>query len=591
MTLPNIWGKGGQLFAFSGMDGETDVLTQLVGSSLEKGRGFLFHLDPPVTISVAVSGVDDFESATDQVICGDAVSSTVDIGGNRIEISWAFYDRGTLLVQVSALNIAGCVPVELRVSSPQAEVETSENVLSVVTPNWAMSAVASPGMAGQSEPELTAMLCSSGDSALFSLGYGINAEEASKRAQLGTNVDFDTLFAERMTFFDSLQIPQGTESEQRMYAKCASVMKVNCVSAQGMTEFPWTTPDRWPHVHMWIWDSGFHALGLRHFAPGWAENAIKAVLCRQHENGFIPHTMKVNGESDIIQPPILAWCGWEVYETTRNREFIEYCYPRLVKMIEFDLRERDSDGSGLAEWDEGGASGMDNSPRFDGPIGDAVDLNSFIVNEMRYLSLMAALLERPDEAEVWRERGDKLAELTNKTLWDDETGFYYDNDPGGNLIKIKAESAFTPMFAGICSNEQARRLVDHLTNPNEFWRALPVASVSADEPTFCDNMWRGPVWINYNYFIIQGLIRYGYKDIAEDLRKRTLDEIVRWYEEDGVTYEFYDSEAATSPIYLHRKTRGGPAVQRLTMLGTTICDYNWTAALYLELLWLRQEGR
>jgi neutral trehalase len=253
-------------------------------------------------------------------------------------------------------------------------------------------------------------------------------------------------------------------------------------------------------------------------------------------------------------------------------------------MIEYDLRERDSDGNGLSEWNDGDSSGMDNSPRFDNPIKDAIDLNCFIANEMLYLSHMAALLGNNVESTAWINRRDQLAKLINQHLWDDETGFYYDNDRNGNLVKIKTEAGFVPMFTGIASDEQVKNLVEHLTDPLQFWRAFPVSSVSTDEPTFSDNMWRGPVWINFNYFIIEGLKHYGYGKIAEDLRRITIDEIIRWYETDGVIYEFYDSEGEISPVYLHRKAQGGPDVRRMASLGTTVCDYNWTAALLMDMI-------
>ena len=116
-------------------------------------------------------------------------------------------------------------------------------------------------------------------------------------------------------------------------------------------------------------------------------------------------------------------------------------------------------------------------------------------------------------------------------------------------------------------------------------QVFPVATVSADEPTFCDNMWRGPVWVNYNYFIIEGLRRYGSDDLAGDLKRVTLEQIAHWYETDGVIYEFYDSEGKTSPLKLHRKGKGGPnAGLSMENLGTTICDYHWTAAVFIDLM-------
>jgi glycogen debranching enzyme len=502
-----------------------------------------------------------------------------------VELSWIFADKSTILIKVEALNVDAQVTAGIRIDCDEVKEITVDNTILVYSPRWVIAGVSKEGIADLTISGLKADFNSSGDSAVFVLNYGADQVTVNAHAAIASEYSFEEAFNKNIHFFDLLpDVSRVSTREQRIFSKCASVMKVNCLSPQGDTQLPWTTPDRWPHRDMWIWDSGFHSLGLRHISGDWAENSIKAVLSRQHEDGFIAHRMGVDDESTIIQPPILAWSAWTVYETTRNVEFVEYCYPKLVKMIEYDLRERDSDGNGLSEWNDGDSSGMDNSPRFDSPVKDAIDLNCFIANEMLYLSHMAALLGNHDESTIWMNSREKSANLINQHLWDDETGYYYDNDLNGNLVKIKTEAGFVPMFAGIASDEQVEKLVDHLTDPLQFWRAFPVSSVSADEPTFSDNMWRGPVWINFNYFIIEGLKHYGYSDLAKDLRRRTIDEIIRWYETDGVIYEFYDSEGEISPVYLHRKAQGGPDVRRMASLGTTVCDYNWTAALLMDMI-------
>jgi glycogen debranching enzyme len=335
---------------------------------------------------------------------------------------------------------------------------------------------------------------------------------------------------------------------------------------------------------MWIWDSAFHALGLRHFAPEWARDSIKAVLSKQRSDGFIPITMTPDGsrEADIVQPPILAWGAWKVYEIAGDEEFISYCYPLLSAMVLWDCEYLDADGNGLCEWDARNASGMDNSPRFDQPVGDAVDLNSYLVNDMAYLEKMAMLLGLEDDVRMWAEMHAARSVKINELLWDEETGFYYDLSPEGEKISIKTEAGFTPLFAGVCSREQAAALVKHLASPTEFRRTFPVSSVSADEPSFSDDMWRGPVWINYNRLIIEGLKKYGCRDMAESIRDATLREIAHWYECDGVIYEFYDSEGERSPSELHRKEKSG--IQPDHWMRRCVRDYHWTAAIFIDLI-------
>ncbi len=64
---------------------------------------------------------------------------------------------------------------------------------------------------------------------------------------------------------------------------------------------------------------------------------------------------------------------------------------------------------------------------------------------------------------------------------------------------------------------------NHLLNDKEFATRYPVPTVSIDTPLINpDEYWRGNTWININWFIVQGLIRRGFKTIARKLINRTL---------------------------------------------------------------------
>jgi glycogen debranching enzyme len=366
------------------------------------------------------------------------------------------------------------------------------------------------------------------------------------------------------------------------------VLKVNALTPEGEIVHRWTTPDRWPHRDMWLWDSAFHAPAYAHLDPAWGQEALLAVLGAQYEDGFIAHQMSPERTSGITQPPVLAWACWQVYGVTGDRAFLAQAYPALCGYLEWDLDNRDWNGDGLLGWFiEGnplcrsGESGMDNSPRFDpdGPW-DNVDFCSYAVSDMRAVALIARELGREGEAEEWEERAREMGARMNGLLWDEESGFYYDRSPGG-LYRLKSNAGFLPLFAGVASDAQAAELVEHLAAPDEFWSPLPVPTVALDEPSYAPDMWRGPTWININNLIRIGLEQYGYYELSQAIRRRTLDEIARWYEETGCLYEYYDCQAETAPYLLDRK--GAPGVRGGTGFGV-IADYNWTAAWTLLML-------
>jgi hypothetical protein len=450
-----------------------------------------------------------------------------------------------------------------------------------------------PELVGPEDHTMGLCTCQRGDQVHFALVlYTGGREAAEQRAAQIVETEVDRAFSDRMAFWDRLPpCPAGDdETWARLYAKACSVLKVNTMTPEGRIGHCWTTPDRWPHRHMWLWDSAFHAPAYAHLDPDWGHDALLAVLGMQREDGFIAHMMTPVQTSQITQPPILAWACWEAYQVTEDRGFLQQAYPALCRYLEWDMKNRDWNGNGLLGWlIEGqplcrsGESGMDNSSRFDrGGPWDSVDMNAYAVNDMRCVAHIARTLGRGPEAVQWDGRAEALSNRVNRLLWDEESGFYYDRELDGDLLPIKSNAGFLPLFAGIASAGQAARLVTHLSDPTQFWPHLPVPTIALDEPSYEPDMWRGPTWININRLICLGLRRYGYHDLACELRQRTLDEINRWYKDLGCLYEFYDCRGEIPPPMLNRK--GAPGRAGGTGFGV-ISDYNWTAACTALMLW------
>ena len=150
-------------------------------------------------------------------------------------------------------------------------------------------------------------------------------------------------------------------------------------------------------------------------------------------------------------------------------------------------------------------------------------------------------------------------------FWEENAGPYYDYDVrSGMRILVNTAATYLPLFAGLPSKEQAQRLVEeHLLNPGEYalggavnhW----VTTTAKDEPAWeTRRYWRGPVWVIMNWFMIEGLTRYGYGDLAEVIRQDTLGLI-----ETSGFREYYDARDGSG-------------------CGST--EFSWSAALALELL-------
>jgi putative isomerase len=553
ISVPDIWGEG-ILFGFSGMDGETSWEHPMVASTRSAPPG-LYWPWYDVTLHF-----DELVHVGEVRLAGNDVANLdlIGPGGRRHVLHMAFLDRRNLLGTISP-------PLQ-------------------------------PSITGPERHTMALQFAHQTDGLRFALALNAGGQEAAQQqAQAAlhetTEADFEALFAQRVAFFARLPDPPVDTDPQmsRLYAKACSVLKVNAMTAEGRIAHRWTTPDRWPHRHMWLWDSAFHAPAYAWLDPSWGQDALLAVLDLQHEDGMIAHMMTPMDTSKITQPPILAWACWQVYQVSRDVSFLQEVYSPLCRYLEWDMQHRDWNGNGLLGWlievtrtSRSGESGMDNSCRFDGTgPWDSVDLNAYAVNDMRHLALIARELGLHAEAVQWEGRSETIGARMNELLWDEETGFYYDRHVDGELLRLKSNAGFLPLFAGVASPEQAAQVVEHLANPEEFWAWLPVPTISLDEPSYEPDMWRGPTWININHLIVLGLERYGYHELAQEIRKRTLAEIARWYGSLGCIYEYYDCMGQIPPPRMNRK--GGPGSKGAVGFGV-IADYNWSAACTVAML-------
>jgi glycogen debranching enzyme len=403
------------------------------------------------------------------------------------------------------------------------------------------------------------------------------------------NVDLPDLVEQRNQFLRQITSQIALPKTQaRLLAKALSVMKVNYESPQGIFNCRWTTPDRWPHRFMWLWDSAFHAVAMSLFATDLAQEALRAVLDQVREDGLLVHMHGPEGpRSEISQPPILGWALWILAERGADKDWLADCLDPLWRHLEWMRTQRDRNGNDVPEWFiEGdpfcrcGECGLDNSPRFDRALLlDAVDFGSWLSHDYRCVSDLAGRLGRSDIARAAGEHAHRIGQATNMCCWSADQEFYFDRDHEGSLSPVKAVTGFMPLFAGIATTDQAQAVARHLRNPATFGPALPVPTVSVDSGTFCKDMWRGPVWMNLNYHVYLGLKRYRLDEEAEGLRQTMLEAIGHWYQKEGCLFEFYDALDVTSPRELDRKQRLARGKGM-----APISDYHWTAVVTAALL-------
>jgi hypothetical protein len=299
-------------------------------------------------------------------------------------------------------------------------------------------------------------------------------------------------------------------------------------------------------------------LAYAHMDPVSAQGSQRVYMEQQGNDGLIAYRHGPRGAQTYphkgmptTSAPFYSWINWEIYTVSKDKEFLEDAYNSGVRYTNWLRDNRDTDKDDLLEW---GPYGIIENVRDwynvvfqvskeryldidKEDISDeleCLDLSLMAVNEMHHLAFMAEELEKPQEARKWNKEADKIADLINKTMWDEETGFFYHVDKNDHTFKFMERDlkrqeiiGLLPMWANAVSQERADILVKTLIDEEKFWRKYGVPTLAADDPWYSPNVdycckWNGPVWLLWDYMVFRGLINYGYNDLALELADKMM---------------------------------------------------------------------
>ena len=554
--IPEKWGQG-QLFAFSALDGESFFTDDFTGHLTGDRLGVIFETSTRRTL---YSGdINKFLSPKISCVASDIIEVTTQTGNFSI----IFAERHLIIgefIQDSGVFVSlnGNCKINYK---DDIEIHNTE------------------------DGEYTALLKKNGR---FAFCYGKNEESVINLCNKGLSIDISELKKEKLSYYKNNEKKEYSS----LYSKCLSVMKSQLYSPEGNIKRIWSTPDRLPHRNMWLWDSVFHAIGHRHIDTSISQDLILALFDVQQENGFIPHMSRPDYISSITQPPVIAWGAWLVYEKSKDKEFLKTVSDKNKLFLLWCQNNRRHTEKELYSWhtnpelnnrcDE---SGMDNSPRFDTTSNlYAIDFSCYMANETRIMKKIADELGDKKNSEFFNKWHLKIKDDINNILWCEEDGYFYDYDIDNNCFnKIKSVASFLPVFSQVCNKYTCDQLIKHLENPDEFGTDFPIPSISKKDKSFGSDMWRGPVWINYNYMISEGLSAYGFDKLAAKIRNTTISVISEWYQRTGTVFEFYDSENKIPPSCFNRKGEVYEPYD-FRVKYQSIRDYGWSITLTFDLI-------
>jgi Trehalase len=440
-----------------------------------------------------------------------------------------------------------------------------------------------------------------------------DAENA--RAERVATMDGD-LARRAMAVLEANWMGHATRASARLYphqwswdSACIAMGYAGCNQARAQAELRWLFAGQWedgllPHIRF--------ADNARYF-PG-------PEFWQTHRSPSAPQHPQTSG---IVQPPVHATAVLQVYRRARDRDqakrFLRELMPGLVRWHEYLYRERTRGDNGLVEIWHPWESGMDNSPLWDDALArislgrgaipeyERVDLdfveaaqrptdaeydryaylvklyrdlgydagrirdecpfvvydvlfNSLLVQSNRDLVKIAQVLDvDPEPFEAWAKR---TAAGIDAKLWDEAEASYGDYDVrAGARVRAQTAAAFSPLFAGVPTEDRARMMLERLMGSAVTIDGLGrvVASVAPSDANFNPALyWRGPVWPMINWVVHAGLRRYGFAEEAQEIRSALLELVRR----EG----FWEHYNAT--------TGRGEGTEQVS----------WTAALVLDLL-------
>ena len=155
----------------------------------------------------------------------------------------------------------------------------------------------------------------------------------------------------------------------------------------------------------------------------------------------------------------------------------------------------------------------------------------------------------------------------NEKLWDAERGMYNAYDLANDqLIEVHTSSGLMPMIGEVPTQEQAEQMLLTLEGPafqlnHPDFYTCPTYSLTAANIDY-QKYWRGPIWINMNWLLYHGLLRYDMEEAAQIIKQNSLALI----KEFGF-HEYFD-----------------PRKKEVENLACGTDQFSWTAALCIDLL-------
>lgn len=371
----------------------------------------------------------------------------------------------------------------------------------------------------------------------------------------------------------------------------------------GSLKFPFLAPGSNQYLDMlWDWDSWLSNVALRQIllenghkkdsqeALKYEQGCVLNSLSYGGMDGWIPIWIERNApsreemlstrnpwKSNMHKPTLAQHAAFIVKNMNGDAEWLREDFYTLQAFVNKYLNYQKHMATGLMYWETDEAIGVDNDPStFFRPheSSGSIFLNALMYKELKAMNYLATSLKLTDIAVYYDREADRLQESIREHCWDARDGFYYSVDL--NLLPVEKPdikallpgklyfhvgqprtyncliqrfsvwSGFMAMWAGIATPEQAKIMVEkQFSDTTSFNAPAGIRTLSPLEKMYDTrasgnpSSWLGPIWINVNYLVFRGLLKYGYKNEAKELAEKTILLLGRDFERFGALHEYY----------------------------------------------------
>ncbi len=335
---------------------------------------------------------------------------------------------------------------------------------------------------------------------------------------------------------------------QKLAVKCIQTLTSNWRSPAGALKHNGVFPSAAYHgfYGFWSWDSWKHVAALSKFNPELAKESMRSMFQFQNKYGMVADCVYYDSTENNwrdTKPPLAAWAVWNIFEQSNDTVFVKEMYPKLTNYHNWWYMHRDANKNGLCEYGSTDGtliaakweSGMDNAIRFDkssliksGPEAwsmdqESVDLNVFLQKEKEYLGKLAGVIGKTRDVENFQKSARALVSRINDYFWSAENAYYLDY----NFKTKKHIDGFGPegwlaLWTQVADKGKAEAVKNIMMDTARFNTKVPLPTIDASHKDFnpLEGYWRGPVWIDQQWFGIVGLKNYGYLKESEKLRDK-----------------------------------------------------------------------